>query len=362
MRLSLLALFFSLSALAQIYTGNGGHGPCTQATIVNGGEYNCTTLTINASPIFTPTATSLIIRVQGSVTINAPLDLNGANGLTIAFSGLPNDGGLGGPGAGNGGGDDGGGGQNDGSDMSDASGKAGGGNATCAHGGGGGGFSMIGYPGGNCGSPGGTPGQGGSVVPSSEFNLNTIFRGGFGGGAGNIISGDYGAGGGGGGAIHILAGGDITISTNMGATGRISASGGNGGDGGADGSGGGAGSGGVIWLQTLGNINLQGSIEAIGGTGGDAGNIVSADGGNGGIGLIRLEDADGIITGGGSITPNATVVPLIPIARNFESSISCGSIRPSHENQMSNFMQMFAGFMLIVGTSFLFKQSSKLFS
>jgi hypothetical protein len=163
----------------------------------------------------------------------------------------------------------------------------------------------------------------------------------------------FGPGGGGGGAIHIIAGGDVTIT----ALGSILADGGDGGDGtdgaaATDGGGGGAGSGGVIWIQTLGQINHAGNMNADGGFGGAApdGGI----GGNGGRGLIRLEDLDGVISGGGTLPGYTSVDSVISDigSNSLKSDISCGMIKPAGDEDHSQFFQMIMGFLLVLTASF----------
>lgn len=142
-------------------------------------------------------------------------------------------------------------------------GQNGGGVDGAGGGGAGGSFSTMGGTGGNGrnGGSGGTPGSTQAV---------TDLRGGCPGGKGGAGSGGGGAGnpGNGGGAVYVIAGGSLTIS------GTIDASGSGGGGGGgavnAGSGGGGGGSGGMIVLDAP-SITLSGSVYA-NGAGGGGGN------------------------------------------------------------------------------------------
>jgi hypothetical protein len=359
MRLSFFILLFSFNALAQIDTGNGSDGACTEVTpaLLAGGTLNCATLIISASPAFNPNASALIIKVQGLVSINAALDLSGGDGInSSSISGVLTPGGSGGPGAGDGGGTDGVGSLDSGSDASVASGDAADLiDVDCGDGGGGAGFIVAGTAGTPCPLGPSLPGNGGAIVPTSEFSLSGPFRGGYGGGAG-ADSGDpvLGPGGGGGGGIHILAGGDVTI-TALGSIIAVGGDGGAGTDGAAltDSGGGGGGSGGAIWIQTLGQINHAGNMNADGGTGGVA--PAGGTGGNGGRGLIRLEDLDGVISGGGTLPGYTTVDSVIADvigSSSLKSDISCGTIKPAGDEDHSHFFQLIMGFLLVMTASF----------
>lgn len=344
-------LLASLNSYAQLDVGNGSDGMCTEGTLLNGGTYQCETLTISSNLVFNTAAPALIVKVQGSVTINTvTYDISGADGTNQQFSsGSP--GGEGGPGASDGGGSDGFSelfpGMLTDSSAPDPFGGSGlqasQGSTGCGDGGGGGAFRTVAsvLPDGTYCGGSGTPGTSGTAVTAASIFSGT-FRGGAGGGAG----GDgptglsvFGTGGGGGGAIRIIAGGDINILT------AIDASGGNGGNGGADGGGGGAGSGGVIWLQSLGNINITGTLNVQGGTGGSA--TAGGPGGNGGDGFIRLDDADGVITGGGSF-PNAITNALGSGAASsaLKSDISCGTVKPSEQRDYM-FLQLILAFLAV---------------
>lgn len=353
-------LIFSFSALAQVNTGTGADGACNGIvpSFANGGTFNCTTLDINGPLSFNAGASALIIRVQGDVNITNTINASGDPGLTNTFfSGTP--GGDGGPGANNGGGED------AGSNLqyntvidptlslSLGRAAAGGSVGGCEDGGGGAGFKTVGNPGIACSGNG--PGAAGSQVLATEFSFGGIFRGGFGGGAGgNTTTGSYGAGGGGGGFIRIVAGGDIFIS----ATAQVLANGGDGGSGGPDGGGGGGGSGGIIWLQSLSNIQNDGMLSVLAGNGGAA--TTTGVGGAGSVGFIRLEDKDGFPTGTGS-APGAEISSLSLPASSLKSSISCGMMKPKDDSH-SAFMQLFVGFFIALGFGLISKKSLKLFT
>lgn len=334
-------------------------------------EYNCTTITINASPTISGT-NALIIRATGAVIINADITMgtasidggDGAGGASTA--------GVAGPGGSNGGAcatadcvanhDGLGTGKGlGGSNAADnAFGNSGGG------GGGGGSYGTAGvngsdgsddlastYSGGNAGATYG-----------DETNFETSFPGGSGGGAAGTsvnyppnssVSG--GAGGGGGGAFRIVAGGDITIATGV----TISADGGDGGnDDGTDGAGGGGGSGGSVWLQSEGDLILSGtaSVTALGGTGGASKKLGGA-GGDGGKGRIRFDDSDGAVSFTGTVDPT----PVIQVASvsssgstsssniiEYSSDITCQSQLDPEQVPISSFLQIiFSMFVSIFG-------------
>lgn len=350
-------LLLSFPAFAQLDTGSGALGACTQGTagFTNGGTFECASLTLSGSIAFSNTAAPLIIKVTGPVNVTGVFNMNGGNGTNLNIGTFAQVfGGEGGPGAGDGGGEDGFSVLYPGLDTNSVGGTfdtsagrgeaANGGNLGCGDGGGGAGFKATGVIGSSCGGNG--PGAAGGTVTAASIFSGT-FRGGVGGGAGgDAPAGSFGAGGGGGGAIHIIAGGDITVS------GSITANGGNGGAGGPDGGGGGAGSGGVIWLQSLGNIDISGAISVLGGTGGTI--TAGGAGGNGGVGFIRLDDADGTITGGGSF-PGAdtnSVSSPIRISESLKSDISCGTVKPNEKNN-SVLFQVIAGFLLVNLVSFM---------
>lgn len=339
----LLPLFTTLSAFAQIDVGDGSTGACTNSTIQNGGTLNCTTLNISGTVTFTDNSPALIIKVQGDVSINGTIILDGKNGTALAAAGAQ-PGAAAGPGAGQGGGRDAFDIPQAGSDASSSSGQPGG-SGTCGGGGGGAGFITDGTNGVLCVD--GLSGIKGIKVDPSEFDFSSpsIFRGGFGGGAGGEAGADIGSGGGGGGGIHIMAGGKVLIN------GSISSKGGNGGTPVANGGGGGAGSGGVIWIESLDQITNNALFDLRGGTGG---NSPGGNGGAGSSGVYKLTDADNIIEGiGTGTTPSA--------AENLNSNISCGTVATQRdENQF--FFQLLAGFSLIMIWNKLSRKLLKLFS
>ena len=169
--------------------------------------------------------------------------------------------------------------------------------------------------------------------------------GGSGGGAGgpSADSSDFydmgGSGGGAGGAIHITAGGDITINSS------IRANGGNGGSGFEYSGGGGGGAGGAIFLEAMGEVIVNGSIVAIGGTGGAGAPSVgttASDGGDGSVGRIRIDDHDGNWSGAGTVNPAAYEAVVDSDSSSvsvmqIDSGISCGSMTLIDEKQNNIF-------------------------
>ena len=341
--ISFSLFLFALPTLASLDTGSGSLGNCTEANFsANVRTYECTTLTITANnSTFSNVATSgsaVVIKVQGTVVINNGVtwSLNGESPVHPTLVG----------------GKSGAGGFAGGDAASDAEGTNGFGPGAGSKGlytvldsynigGGGGGasYSTLGENGENGenqnGAIAGTLGTRGSLY-GDENNFSSSFQGGSGGGAGSggTAGGAQigGAGGGGGGALHIIAGGNITIN------GTITLNGGNG----AlttitsESSGGGGGSGGALWLQSLGEITGTGNISATGGNGGKSVSPTdNGEGGNGGNGRIRFDDQDGAVTLG-SVTPNAIVKNINSVitsnsssqtTRQYASSIStCSSM------------------------------------
>lgn len=299
--------------------GDGSDGDCNFSGTVAAGSYDCRSLTISSNARFTGTV-PVVIRVQGNATISGTLSVDGFPG-NIGNQTSPTvvvtAGGDAGPGGFDGGifdsanfpyavsGDQNVTGAGAGGDVatSAASELAGGG------GGAGGNFgdNTVATNGNNGTSVGvgSFPGNGGATTPeeiaSDEDGFETTLIGGAGGGAGGM--GDEnassilhygGSGGGGGGVLHLIVGGNITV------TGIITANGGRGGHATNLGGAGGGGAGGVIWLQTGGHIINNGTIRALGGAGGTVTSGLGAaggNGGNGGDGRIRLDDIDGVISG-----------------------------------------------------------------
>lgn len=307
--------------------GDGSDGDCNFSGNVLANEYNCRTLRIASNTRFTPNgANAVVIRVQGAVTISATLSVDGFPGNDGTVT--PNLGGNGGPAGFRGGHFDSFGfpqaepGQQN-TTGAGAGGASASGNAGSFSGGGGGaggnfGDTLLATSGADGTSTVGLQGTGGatsaSEVAADEAGFETLLIGGAGGGAGGegvedvatLYSGA--TGGGGGGALHIIAGGNITI------TGIVSANGGAGGDGTGLSGGGGGGAGGSIWLQSGGQITNNGTIRALGGAGGTITSVLAAtggDGGNGGAGRIRLDDFDGVLTGNAP-TPVAQTAASTP--------------------------------------------------
>ena len=354
---SIFILSFSLQALT-LDTGTGASGACDTSggldtQLVAGTKtYNCTSLVIDnnfngwSGGQAGAGGTIVTIKVQGDVTIDAGISLSliGQNGTAGDGGGGAKAGGQAGAGGFAGGSAPG---NNSNGNAGSGSGAGGGGNdipsggpGTPATGAGGGGgsygtvsttVSVNGHDTNN--SIASSSGAMGSVYgPESSFE--TSFVGGSGGGAGGSTDNGIGAeltgsaGGGGGGAIHIIAGGNITIN------GTLTVKGGDGGTTGAatNGSGGG-GSGGGIWLQAVGSIIVSGTgnLLALGGARGT--NVSGNDGygGAGGNGRIRLDDSDGVISNSGTITPTVYSVSTATTSGTselnaFDSSISCGTI------------------------------------
>jgi hypothetical protein len=357
MRLLFFSLLFSTSLFAQIDTGNGSSGACTRTTIANGGVFNCTTLDISGAAFaFNNGAAAAVIKVQGNVTINTSVSLEGQPGSPDIAISATVPGGIGGPGATAGGGvslfttEDG----IDHNPLTDAFGRKGV-PGSCGGGGGGGSFAILGDPGTSCG-----PSAGGVAGVFSFTDIPSPVLGGLGGGAGaDGFAGFFGTGGGGGGAMVIMAGGDIIIN------GSISARGGDGGtsapNAGQGGGGGGGGSGGMIVIKSSGQITNNAAINADGGNGGIAGQ--GGNGGNGGYGFVILEDADGIIDGIGTIPGYGETGTSISQRQSSKvtSDISCGMIKPKQDSDAA-LMQIVLGFMLAFGFGFLSKKSLKLFA
>lgn len=314
--------------------------PCTEADLVLGANLTCDSLIVSTQKTITgPGMASgrIVVNVLGNVEINADIILDGAHGLSNVSSG---NGGIGGPGAGDGGGysfgstedagiDDGFGGKF----TDNPDGKTFTNQTPCSSGGGGGGFANNGQSGSKCATST-NPNNGGDSATTFDFTLGQ-FRGGYGGGAGAYGSSSTTAslGGGGGGAIYIKANGTITIRQGV----RISARGGNGGPHSSDGGGGGAGSGGAIWLESVLGINNQGILDTRGGTGG-RNNSTGAHGGNGSDGRYRLDSAGAIQDGTGLKEVNS---------KKLSSDISCGTIAAAKQNENKNLtLQLMMGFML----------------
>ncbi len=307
--------------------GDGSDGDCVFSGNVLADEYNCRTLRISSNTRFTPNgASAAVIRVQGSVTISATLSVDGFPGNDGTTT--PNLGGSGGPAGFRGGHFDSLGFPQGEPGLSNVTGAGDGGNsasanaATLSGGGGGAGgnfgdttLASFGLDGTSTSVFQGTGGATTAAeVAADEAGFETLQIGGAGGGAGgqgeeNIGIFYYGAtGGGGGGALHIIAAGNIIV------TGTISANGGAGGDGTDLSGAGGGGAGGSIWLQSGGHITNNGTIRALGGAGGTVTSVLAAaggDGGDGGVGRIRLDDFDGVLSGNAP-TPVAQTAASTP--------------------------------------------------
>lgn len=378
MRMFFFFIFISQSILA-IDVGNGSDGTCdtsgSATTQINSSKktYQCTSLVINSnSTVFKAIGgTSIVIKVQGNVTVNngAILDLSGGNGTAGDNSAATViAGGLGGAGGSNGGnGTTGNGTSGSGPGAGSLGSFVTGVGTNYGGGGGGGSYKSVGGTSPSDGDQNGTPpnafGANGNVY-GNENNFENSFLGGSGGAGGgasdnsSIYRGS--SGGGGGGAVMIVSGGDIQVD------GSIIVNGGNGGGinttqfSGA----GGGGSGGAIWIMAQGNLSIgaTGLIEAIGGNRGSNDSFLLGDygfGGSGGNGRIRLDDADGVISNSGTITPAAFSTTFTPTATvtsnistsNYFSSISCAKVIDD-----SNFkLNLIFGFVLAFAIYYLKK-------
>jgi hypothetical protein len=338
-----LLLLISFSVHAQIDYGSSV-AFCDDDDLEFGGDIQCGSLTISVSPTWQAGALPVNVRVNGDVIINAPLDLSGGNSNPDAGN-FDDFFGIAGPGGGEGG-------HTNSAFPQDAVGISGGAKgsdgAGCGGGGGGGGYILAGVSGSDCGLVLG--GAGGSAFNSIFIDS---FRGGFGGGSGGNGISTIGGGGGGAGAIRIRAKGNITINFNL------TANGGAGGDSTGDGGAGGGGSGGLIWLQAIGNITNNATITASAGAGGNS--STGGDGSAGSVGVIRLEDADGVISGSGNAAGADVRSVTSSSSATLKSDISCGMIKPAAEKDHATFFQMMMGFLIVVSVSF-FMNRLKLFS
>jgi len=321
----------SIRAPADLDTGDEADGDCSSdsggvffdnGSGVQAREFKCRSLRIDRSVRFVDNGGQpLIIRVKGDARVSATLSVDGFPGewtdSDTSAGGAPGPAGYPGgeilfgpsdgqsPGAGGG------------KTNPITSGNIG---VSCG-GGGGSGASFGDAPTGAAGSdalsefagcdsqgadaPAALPGLG-----EDDFSVGPL-HGGPGGGAGasgwiSLVTEKYGAGGGGGGGVvHLVVGGDLTI------TGTISANGGAGGDTTTLGGGGGGGAGGLIWLQVGGKLTQKGTVRALGGRGGRVNSSASfrgGAGGAGGVGRVRMDVAAGNFSGRDS-TPRAQTAP-----------------------------------------------------
>lgn len=323
--------FIQQSFALDCVSGAPGAG---QIQINTGGVWNCDNLIINTPLDLTGIGGALLeINVALDTQITANIILNGAPGINGNTAPLPAA--IGGPGAGDGGGVDIVSNPEPGTDGVLANGKAAPTDATCPNGGGGGGMFTAGTAGSACLITTTAVGAAGASANGIEFDFGGMFRGGYGGGSGGLNTGDVGPGGGGGGSLHIIANGNVTISSGV----TIFSRGGNGGAAIADGGGGGGGSGGAIWIQSTGVISNSATIDLRGGSGGSA--ITAALGGNGGDGVFRFQDSNTTTTGSGLTLPSTPVVST----PSLKSDITCGTIAEANDDQNLT-MQMMMGFVL----------------
>jgi hypothetical protein len=177
------------------------------------------------------------------------------------------------------------------------------------YGGGGGGFGSDGNTGVGVGNNGGHKNGGRFLVP---------LQGGSGGGAGNAFNeaSNAGSGGGGGGALALISFDSLVFTRSSSGTGAtFSAAGGRGISGKGPTAGGGGGSGGGIYIASpLGISDLPFDVNATGGTHGKGGNPKGLDGGDGGLGVFRIDGptpdscafcrVEAMRSGGLSLSPN----------------------------------------------------------
>lgn len=371
--LILFTILFSSHLFAFPSTGNGSDGACVFA----GGTFakatwNCTTVSVTGAMDAAGINQPIVILAQQKVTIDSSVNISGGNGLAASAAGpvinsiAQAKGWAGGnsstPGVGPG---------NDGlGPVANSAGKGGTESTDLAGdpGAGGGGGGAIhgtnppptdGQDGGATGLP--TPGTGG-LAGTASYNPETTFEisltggsGGGAGGSGNSSGGPGhfgGAGGAGGGAIRIISSEEIVIS----ASGSIISNGGDGGSAaGLYAGAGGGGAGGAIFLQSLKQIHIDGQLRALGGTGGAANLSGGGAGGNGGSGRIRLDDADGEVTG--DIQPSAYLLRSSSKKKHTDT-ITCGTITDigSGTPPWGNLISTLLGFMLMI----LFSQSQKI--
>ncbi|EPZ49802.1 hypothetical protein M902_0557 [Bacteriovorax sp. BAL6_X] len=298
-------LLISSTTFGAVDTGDGSDLSCNWVGAIPSGTYNCTDLTTTGAITITG-GNPLIIKVQGDVTIDHTISvaegIAGGYGPGLGPATLPGSEGSSATNASCGG-----------SSFADIGGSGGaGGSHTTLGSNGGSGVSSGPVDGSDTlSAPGST-----SVTYDSALSLESQMLGGAGGGNGGGGCEQGGGtepggtpGGSGGGIIHIAAGGDMYINASIlanggaGQPGTTSASGDSGGSGG--------GAGGIIFLQANGNIELNSALDASGGNGGAAGGVLGRAGGDGGDGIIRLDELDGVITGvGGSYSPSPTIVTL----------------------------------------------------
>lgn len=314
--------------------GNGSDGECQFSSTISSGIYNCKSLVITGTVNVAGSA-PLIFKVQGNATISGTLNISGQNGLAPIAATSEGAAGAGGPGgfpggncpAGN---------NSNGSDGSGDGRGIGGifvgatgiGGSSGGGGGGGGAYTANAATAGSNGADDGfgshgTGGAAGSAYGNQNLFLTTLV-GGSGGGAGsagNQFGGVHtyftgGGAGGGGGALKLTVGGNLTIEN----TGSILANGGNGGNGQTFGGGGGGGSGGAIFIQSIGEFRNDGSVTALGGTQGAGGGAGAngGNGGNGGDGRVRVDTANGSLTGSGG-DPNPA--PQNPSGTNVKTDV-----------------------------------------
>lgn len=383
----------SVNQTFAIDVGDGSDGTCdvtgaatTQITSAKK-NYQCTTLDLNGNlndfkgGNVGGGGAPLVIKVQNNVTVSV--------GVTIDLSGAS---GIDGDNSAHAGGDAGAGGGAGGNSQLGLDGLNGNGSGagilgkfvvdnpggTSSYGGGGGGGSYktksATEPDNGSDSIGIAPltkGTNGNNFLASESQFDSSFQGGSGGaaGGGGAISGtpvSGSSGGGGGGALRIISGGNIVIDGSLiadgGAGGGTVATASSGGGGGA--------SGGAIWLQAFGTLTVSatGTITALGGAGG-TNDFASGFGGSGGNGGIRLDDADGVITNLGIVSPAPYSTNFSPtaitsgnsaISRQYSSAIACGRVILEDDVPINNLINLFLGMMIASGIYFLLSKKENI--
>ncbi len=316
--------------------------------------FEFSSFTLSGGTTLTATGSApLIIRVTGSATIAGAIIVDGsagqnANGAARGNGGAPGaGGGIGGVGSttGSTGGDGqprsgysigGGGAPND---VTFSTQRAGGGGCNGL-----GALAGYRFPAGAATCPAAQAQNAGAFEQRFFGGVSGTKAGGGGGGGGgtdddvatNMIHGA--GGGGGGGAVAITVFGALEFS------GSISATGGDGGDGSLVvndyGSSGGGGSGGSIWIQTAGVLSGAGAIDVAAGQGGiDA--FTTSLGGNGSVGVVRIDARSNAFTG--TVSPSGSadrVSSVLPISVGFtlDAGPACGTlagIPGSHERDSS---------------------------
>lgn len=348
MKLFLCLLFIAPYCWA-INFGTGAEGNCSDGDFTTARTYNCADVTITG-PVTINTGTDpLVILATGQViigdlTISAA---NGSNGTNNSGADLTTAAGVAGGGSGGA--------------YLGTGGQRTGGTGTGARAGAGGiGYPIINPPNPNVNGNGaggagagngsaGNAGGAGSGSASTPGSTSSDLAGGSGGGAGGaaddgiINTASPGTGGAGGGFLTIHAAQGVILN------GTFAANGGNGGtginNGGVLSGGGGGGAGGTILIRSTGSVNLSNATIQLAGGSGGAGGDGTNNGGNGGVGRLRVETANinDISSSGLTLTAGVTLEKADLFQNTFESKIAtgCGSIDlDNDQNFMPTFLMM----------------------